>query len=76
MILGFFVISLLALKALSIISVSWTIVNIISAALMTVDTCFYYHRKGIGIIIIRVTEAADREIERLQYQIDDIKDRE
>jgi hypothetical protein len=65
--LVFFVISLLALKAFSIISVSWTIVIIIFFAMAAVDACLHEHQK----IILSSIKAIDE----LQHQIDDIKDK-
>jgi hypothetical protein len=76
MILGIFVISLLALKAFSIISVSWTVAIIISAALIAVDISFYFHKKHLLAVIMRVADAADNVIGELEYQIDSKEDRE
>ena len=76
MILGLFVISLLALKALSVISVSWTVAIIISAALIAVDISFYFHKKHLLAVITRVADAADKVIDDLEYQIDNKEDKE
>lgn len=75
MVFEIFIVALIALKALAVIEVTWTLVAIISLAFIAVEIKLSMERKAILKVVNSVAVSADNVVAGLRLQIDGKEDR-